>query len=264
MGFIDKIMGTGKVSPSNKTVNGQNTGSETIFTMPKVLIAQNATQVANLTGLSKKFVEDIRNLEGLSLEAYKDVNVVSIFIGHKIKENEKAVLLSRKVAKTEPQAYHFLAKDLKNTQKELNEMVAVKNLTGGQKEGLVDLTFNMGKGQVKGSKLINYVKNKQYDKAVKEFNYITTDGNIVNPGLCKRRIYDISRFANGRHNKASIGAMEEIQKKGLATYKVNNDAKKYYIKVTSEIIEQARKSIKTTKQTIGGVKKTINKTTRKI
>lgn len=87
-------------------------------------------------------------------------------------------------------------------------------LKKGQQKALTDLSFNADPSSLGKSNLISAVKNGKFDEAVKEFDFVKANGQVL-PGLCSRRIYDIGLFAEGMQpDNAKIAINDIIEKCG--------------------------------------------------
>jgi len=199
--------------------------------------------IAKQTGLSKGYIEKIVETEGLSFEKYEDPGkfkngkkTYAIGVGHNISFDDDYNKRGYGSELNAGQVKTLLVEDLnkakgrlidaldateitdKPTGQKLIKMQNGKTLTQGQTDALVDLTFNVG--SLKGTDLLTFVKNGEFDKAAWQFNYIATDlkKGTISAGLCKRRIYELSRYSEGQHKKEVIDqialAMSHFRNKG--------------------------------------------------
>lgn len=170
--------------------------------------------VAVKTGLREKCINHIIKHEDVRLTAYKDQRgIVTIGIG----ENTAAKKEYRGINQiSEKTAFSRFAKSLNGYQKDLNSLLCGTKITRGQREALVDLTFNAGPNALKGTKLLENIKEGDFNNAVKEFNFVKA-GKKVSLGLCKRRMENILQFSEGINSASTMAALKSIYTRGVAT-----------------------------------------------
>lgn len=242
----------------------------------KPVVITTPGEAAKRAELSEGFVKDVTEFEGFSSVPYPDCGQMAIGFGHKITEAQAKYYKKHPIPKEE--AYRFLVKDLKVAREEvkslLGEYTVEKDkkdqdvalakangkkliLTKNQEEALIDLVFNLGKGQVTSeTKLIKAIKRTKnshknirdanFLEAVKQLDFLATDGGDTPvAGLAKRRLYDVLLFANGWHNDDTIWIMRDFKKRGLEDPEIENRG--YFERAANAMIEKAKTSMKTGK-----------------
>lgn len=183
--------------------------------------------VAKATGLDASFIDSLTGFEGLKLNQYKDSGGVrTIGYGHNI-DHDPNYKYGKTI--TKEQAYKLLADDLIKAQKDLKDCIGHIELTKGQNEALIDMFFNVGIEKLQDTNFIKCIKEKRFDDAVCEFNFIKI-GQEVSPALCRRRIDDIERFCSGTPNARTVEMIDFITTRGNKSFdekiKTSKDAKK--------------------------------------
>lgn len=206
-----------------------------------VLDVKTEQDVADLTGIDKSLLDKIIEFEGFKLEKYKDGKAYSIGIGHNITKDTNYTY-GNKI--TEEQVYKLFAKDLIKVKNDIKECIGDTELSKEQNEALIELFFNVGIENIQGKNLINLIKNKKFDDASAEFNFVCT-GGVANPSLCIRRMFDIEKFSTGNHSPQSVNEMKKIMEKGENFFKNPKKAnnltdKNYYIDETKKLLNQAQ------------------------
>lgn len=172
--------------------------------------------IAQSTGFRPSFIKTITNSEGLRLGMYKcSADKRTIGYGHNVDADPDYPYGE---AITIEQANELLEKDLLTAKKSAINLVGkarYNKLRPGQKEALVDLTFNLGEAKLEKTNFINFVKKGQLEKAVGEMNFIYA-ANKVNSGLCKRRLSTIALFAEGTSYKSAQKQMKSLLRTGIA------------------------------------------------
>lgn len=167
--------------------------------------------VAKATGLDVSFINSLTEFEGLKLNQYKDSGGVrTIGYGHNI-DHDPNYKYGKTI--TKEQAYKLLADDLIKAQKDMKECIGHAELTKGQNEALTDMFFNVGIEKLQDTNFIKCIKEKRFDDAVCEFNFIKI-GQEVSPALCRRRIDDIERFCSDTPNARTVEIIEFITTRG--------------------------------------------------
>lgn len=167
--------------------------------------------VAKATGLDASFIDSLTGFEGLKLNQYKDSGGVrTIGYGHNI-DHDPNYKFGKTI--TKEQAYKLLTDDLIKAQKDLKECIGHTELTKGQNEALVDMFFNVGIEKLQDTNFIKCVKEKRFDDAVCEFNFVKV-GKEVSPALCRRRIDDIKRFCSDTPNARTVEMIDFITTRG--------------------------------------------------
>ena len=122
----------------------------------------------------------IKSFEGCKLAAYLDsVGVPTIGYGH-----TSGVFMGDSC--TQAQADAWLAEDLKDAEKCVNDAVTVP-LTQNEFDALVSFTFNLGCGNFRKSSLLRLLNGSDYDAAALEFRKWDKAGGQVLAGLTRRR-----------------------------------------------------------------------------
>lgn len=125
----------------------------------------------------------IKTFEGLRLKVYLcPANYPTVGYGHRILA-EDALNIGNEI--TRQKADEFLAADLKKFETGVAELVAPET-NENQFSALVSLAFNVGLNALKKSKLLKYHNDAEYSKAVKEFDWDSAGGKILE-GLVRRR-----------------------------------------------------------------------------
>lgn len=132
--------------------------------------------------------------EGFRLKAYRDTGgVLTIGVGHVIKPNEHHL---RDATLTEDQVFRLLRADIKEAEDIVKRLVTVK-LSQNQFDAIVDFTFNLGGGQLRGSTLLRKLNAGDYKGAAEEFSRWVFDNGVKQPGLINRRRECRSLFLTG-------------------------------------------------------------------
>jgi lysozyme len=129
------------------------------------------------------------SFEGLRLEAYQDsAGVWTIGFGHA----GTGVHAGQRI--TEQEAEALLRADLAEAIECVRRALTV-TLTQGQFDALVDLCFNVGRGNFLGSSLLRYVNAGETERAAQQFGRWVHAGGHVIPGLVRRRAAEAALFA---------------------------------------------------------------------
>lgn len=198
------IFMTHKIKPIGKHAN------------PPIQIDEKRLQkVADATGLSPEFLSDVIKSEGFKTKQYSFGGIKYIGIGHNMNADPKCQKHS-KCPKTisEEQVYDIFKEDLLAARERIDRYTNKKfsSLNQGQREALIDISFNVKPSVLKKSALVKDVSEGKTDKAVKELGFVTANGKVL-PGACKRRIRDIYLFAKQTPSKAAIEAVNDILQK---------------------------------------------------
>lgn len=206
--------------------------------------------VAKATGLNASFIDSLTECEGLKLNQYKDSGGVrTIGYGHNI-DHDPNYKYGKKI--TQEQAYKLLADDLIKAQQDLKECIGHIELTKGQNEALIDMFFNVGIEKLQDTNFIKAIKEKRFNDAICEFNFIKVGQDVI-PALCRRRINDIERFCSNKHNARTVEMIDFIITRGNKYFdekiKRSNDYKKADYKfqkkafnnLTNPILTEAKK-----------------------
>lgn len=144
--------------------------------------------------ISKKGIEFIKDLEGLSLKAYTcSAGWYTIGYGH-----TKGVKLTDKI--TLEQAEKLLLEDLKPIEQELSIVDALVHLNQNQYDALCSFIFNIGLGNFKSSTMRKLLLKKEFDLVPQQFlrwNKITdpqTYKKVPLKGLTIRRTKEKELF----------------------------------------------------------------------
>ena len=130
-----------------------------------------------------------RSFEGLRLAAYQDsAGVWTIGYGHTGPELHPGQRI------TEPEAEALLRKDMAAAVDCVRRAVRTK-LTQGQFDALVDLCFNVGRGNFLGSTLLRSVNRGEFAAAAEQFGLWVHAGGSVVPGLVRRRAAEAALFS---------------------------------------------------------------------
>lgn len=218
---------------------------------PKTILDVETKQdVANYTGLDVSLVEKIMEFEGRKLEEYKDnCKVRTIGYGHNI-DHDSNYKYGKKI--TEEQAFKLLAADLQKAQEDMKNCIGDVELTKGQHEALTELFFNVGVEKLQDTNLIKLIKDKKFEDASAEFNFVCARGK-VNSSLCNRRIYDIEKFSTNNHSQKGLDTMQMIMDKGIIDLDQKIKAagildKPYFISAKNSYINETKQTIKKAKE----------------
>lgn len=128
-----------------------------------------------------------KEFEGLKLLAYQDGGGVwTIGHGHTHDVKKGDII-------TAAQAQWLLEFDIQDSVDHVNEYVVVP-LTQNQFDALVDFTFNLGNGALKGSTLLKKLNSGDYKGAAAEFQRWNKDNGKVVAGLTRRRKAEMQLF----------------------------------------------------------------------
>lgn len=145
----------------------------------------------------------ITEFEGLKLQAYQDqVGVWTIGYGH-----TQGVKPGMSI--TEAQAIAYLDGDIESHAAGIFNYVTVQ-LNQNQFDALVSFHFNLGAYILKGSTLLTYINNKQWQAAAAKMNeYINADGS-PSAGLIRRRKAETELFLKEVESAANDLKAEDI------------------------------------------------------
>lgn len=175
-------------------------------------IAKTKQDVVNITGLRSEFIDKVIEFEGFETKQYKDANGNrTIGVGHNI-ESDPYYNEGTKI--TEEKVYEYLAKDLVVADNKVKWYTNQRKFAQGQREALVDLFFNVNHKSLENTDFLKHINKGEFDKAMQEMNFIKSGGNVY-AALCLRRMEEIGMFYDGKHNKASVSAIQKIYDKGL-------------------------------------------------
>lgn len=141
--------------------------------------------------LNDTTINMIKGFEGLCLNAYKDSGgIPTIGYGH-----TKGVKLGDTI--TEAEAITFLNQDLEETQKAIDDVIDLHNLTDNEYGAIVSLVFNVGVTPLQRT-LGNALCNGDYDLAAKQFprwdNVRINGVETRSQGLLNRRLAEQKLF----------------------------------------------------------------------
>ncbi len=173
----------------------------------KVKNVENLSDLSKATGLSKDFLKDLCEMEGVHKELYTDRNGhKTIGVGHLVKASEAKNYEG--ISLTDEEVYTLLAQDLIDRDLNLKTFIsedAYNSMPTHLKESILDLIFNKGEGAVRDNKnIIDGINEKDYVKVVsnltQDYSVVTkANGEKVKKhasGLSKRRLYDIQNACN--------------------------------------------------------------------
>jgi len=158
----------------------------------------------------KKGLDLIKECEGLRTEAYIcPAGVLTIGYGHTGTVDGKKIQLGMKI--TKEKAEELLKKDLAGFEKGVSACVRVP-LTQNQFDALVSFSYNLGVGSLQSSTLLKLLNEGKYEKAAEQFPLWVKGGDVVLPGLVKRRAAEkqlfltkMSKKKKGKEEKAISG-----------------------------------------------------------
>lgn len=145
--------------------------------------------------ISERGLALIKESEGCELIAYRDaVGVLTIGYGHIGPDVRDGMMI------TQARADELLREDVRDAEKCVGNLVSVP-LTQGQFDALVDFSFNLGCGRLRGSTLLRLLNDADYSGACAQFAVWTkgrVNGKLVDlPGLMKRRSREAELFSAG-------------------------------------------------------------------
>lgn len=219
---------------------------------------KNLEDVAKAMGVSEEFICGLKLIEDgykkngepygnneFHNSPYNDMGRETIGIGHLMQKGEKRYMTNWEVLDT-------FADDLLKMEENLWAVLGGKQnyekLPQGIKEALLDMTFNKGTDILKNSDdLIEDLKNEKYEDAINKMTGIKSFDGIELTGLCKRRLFDISRactiYENGKIPNSNLATIQSLYDKGIELLRkqckksdlsfenqvvgYNNDIKKY-------------------------------------
>jgi len=202
---------------------------------------KDSKNIANLTGLSSKFIDKLVSYEGVLNKAYSDQGgIKTIGIGHNISADPN---YSYGDTITDEQVYKLFVSDINNAKKQVEASVHPAKLSEKQMEALLDLFFNVGPTKLKNSNIVAYAKQGRFNEAACEMTQVHAKGNVV-PGLCQRRIVDIDNFCQGKHTHRSLNLIKGFYEKGLVGFNKKiasstGDKKKFVMKQRDVFIEDS-------------------------
>jgi lysozyme len=128
--------------------------------------------------------------EGCRLSAYADQGGVwTIGYGHTGPGVHAGLTI------TQEQADIFLQSDIAGSVACVNKLVTA-NISQSQFDALVDFTFNLGCASLASSTLLRYVNTGDFAGAANEFQRWDHIGNIIVPGLLRRRQAEAQMFSS--------------------------------------------------------------------
>ena len=134
-----------------------------------------------------KLLRKLMELEGLSLEAYRDAaGVVTIGYGH-TKDVEMGDKISPWWAK------ELLVNDIREVEEQVRALGVAR--TEAQLDALVSFAFNLGIGRLKNSTLLRFIREQRNMREIKrEWNRWVYAGGQRLKGLERRRAWEAKRF----------------------------------------------------------------------
>ena len=135
-----------------------------------------------------RLMTQLMMMEGLRLEAYRDAaGVLTIGYGHTGKDVREGDRISPYWAK------ELLVKDVEAVERAVTELQVAR--TEGQLDALVSLAFNIGIGRLKGSTLLQVIRDGGTRNQIKkEFKRWVYAGGRRLRGLELRREWEAKRF----------------------------------------------------------------------
>jgi len=142
---------------------------------------------AGLLNASDNCVRLIKGFEKFSPVAYPDNRQVAIGYGHRILPEEEFARI------TENRADELLYGDLGWAEEVVSRKVKVP-LSQNQYDALCSFVFNVGSGYFSGSTLLEKLNGGDYVGAANEFKRWDGKGDLVIPGLARRRVSEVALF----------------------------------------------------------------------
>jgi lysozyme len=136
---------------------------------------------------TNKLLRKLMELEGLSLEAYRDAaGVVTIGYGH-TKDVEMGDKISPWWAK------ELLVNDIREVEEQVRALGVAR--TEAQLDALVSFAFNLGITRLKNSTLLRFIREQRNMREIKrEWNRWVFAGGQRLKGLERRRAWEARRF----------------------------------------------------------------------
>ena len=136
---------------------------------------------------TNKLLRKLMELEGLSLEAYRDAaGVVTIGYGH-TKDVEMGDKISPWWAK------ELLVNDIREVEEQVRALGVAR--TEAQLDALVSFAFNLGITRLRNSTLLRFIKEQRNMREIKrEWNRWVFAGGQRLKGLERRRAWEARRF----------------------------------------------------------------------
>ncbi|MGA2632763.1 MAG: lysozyme [Terracidiphilus sp.] len=132
--------------------------------------------------LSAVGLELLKRSEGFRSRIYLDVaGIPTIGYGHRVLASES---FSNGIE--EPEGETLLSSDVRIAEQSVQRLVRVA-LTQGQFDALVDFCFNLGRGRLAASKLLQDLNTGRYDAAAEQLLRWDHAGVLENVGLKARR-----------------------------------------------------------------------------
>lgn len=199
--------------------------------IPDTIIAKNVktpSNVAEATGLSEDYINNLIKLEEFHTKVYTDKNGNrTIGVGHLISQEEKSKYLKKTLTKQE--VYTLLAQDLINREQNIKSMIGEKayaKMPQPLKDSVMDFVFNRGEKTVENHPgFINALKEGRYADAISkmtiDYTQQTVNGKKVKKhlsGLSKRRLYEIGhacKIYNGNIPKNILASAQHVYNQGM-------------------------------------------------
>ena len=146
--------------------------------------------------LTKDLIKHMKDLEGLELEAYRDVNnVLTIGYGHTkdVKEGDKI---------NQEEAEYMLQEEMIEYEGYINDLVEVP-LEQCQFDALVCWVYNLGPTNLKKSTLLKVLNEEDYNGVPEQIKRWNKAGGVILGGLVKRREAEANLFQGKEWDKLS-------------------------------------------------------------
>lgn len=154
--------------------------------------------------VSDDLVEAIHQEEGQVLTVYRDVSgLPTVGAGHLVTP-EDGLKVGDRIS--ERQMREFLRKDLKKAEEGVRKIARRTPLTQHEYDALVDLTYNVGPGNVsdrKSPRLNEALRKRDYRRVAQELTYSKAQdgrraGGLVNRSERRRRIFERGDYGDPR------------------------------------------------------------------
>lgn len=231
--MVKQVHAIKKAAVTQPVINNQKKLPETsgvkTYTLKPVVIDLTAVDTERLkevsinTQLDAEFLEKEAGFEGVRPNLYKSYGGKTVGIGHFV-DDDPRFKDKTEIHLTQDEIYQIYTEDLLKKENDIKKAVPnFRSLSKGQYEALMSLFFNSNPKALTG--IIDAVAHGRFDDAVKKMAIIYSGGKVA-PGLCKRRIDNIERFAHGQNPKVAKATILGIVAKAKGRKDVQLDAQK--------------------------------------
>ena len=189
------------IAQRNDISNPNNINAGEVIDVPQLFNNSNPSTpvVSGFLSTSTEGLEFIGQHEGLRLNLYNDpAGHTTIGYGHLVHYGaiDGSEPEEFKQGITKERALQLLAEDAANAAQAVKDLVTV-SLNQAQFDALVSFTFNLGRGHLQSSDLLERLNNGEYSAVPYELSRWVYGGGVVLPGLVRRREEEGILFSNG-------------------------------------------------------------------